>query len=125
MLARARVCVFPGRRTPLRRPPGPTALVLTLIVGIWAVVGGFFEIFSGFNAGETAGDRALYILTGLVLVAFGVVLFARPDVGAVTLALLFGLFSLIFGGSQIVRGIEVRRTGRRITHSDSVLQRAA
>jgi uncharacterized membrane protein HdeD (DUF308 family) len=102
--------------------PGPTALVLTLIVGIWAVVGGFFEIFSGFVAGETAGDRALYILTGLVSIVFGVVLFGRPDVGAVTLALLFGLFNLIFGISQIVRGIEVRRTGRT---RHSVVQEAA
>ena len=92
--------------------PVPTALVLTLIVGSWAVVGGFFEIFSGFTAGETAGTRALYFLTGLLSIVFGVVLFARPDVGVVTLALLFGLFSLAFGTSQIVRGIEVRKTGR-------------
>src|ERR1700761_7937674 len=28
--------------------PGPTALVLTLIVGIWAIVGGCFTVFAGF-----------------------------------------------------------------------------
>src|SRR6516165_7054491 len=33
--------------------PGPTALVLVLIVGIWAVVGGLFEFFAGFGHGET------------------------------------------------------------------------
>jgi uncharacterized membrane protein HdeD (DUF308 family) len=41
----------------------------------------------------------MFILTGLIWVAFGVVLFAHPDAGAVTLALLFGLFSLIAGAS--------------------------
>jgi uncharacterized membrane protein HdeD (DUF308 family) len=34
----------------------------------------------------------MFILGGLVSVAFGMVLFARPDIGALTLALLFGLF---------------------------------
>jgi uncharacterized membrane protein HdeD (DUF308 family) len=102
--------------------PGPTALVLVLIIGIWAFVGGFFEIFAAFQAGETAGTRALFILGGLVSILFGVVLFARPGVGAVTLALLFGLFSIIYGVSQIVMGIELRHTGKTL---HSVMEDAA
>jgi uncharacterized membrane protein HdeD (DUF308 family) len=64
--------------------PGATALALVLIVAIWAFTGGFFEIFAAFRAGETAGTRALFIVGGLVSVAFGVVLFSRPGVGAVS-----------------------------------------
>ena len=94
--------------------PAPTALVLVLIVGIWAFVGGVFEFFAGFASGESAGTRALFILGGLVSVAFGVVLFARPGIGAVTLALLFGLFSLFYGISQIVLGAQLRRTGNTL-----------
>src|ERR1700693_1804574 len=85
--------------------PGPTALVLVLIVGIWAFIGGFAEIFAGFGSGETAGTRQVFIPAGLVSVAFVIVLFARPGVGAVTLALLFGLFSLVYGISQVVMGV--------------------
>ena len=55
---------------------------------------------------------ALFILGGLISIAFGVVLFARPGVGAVTLALLFGLFNLILGIWLVVQGIELRRTGK-------------
>ncbi len=87
--------------------PAPTALVLVLVIGIWAVVGGIVEIVNGFGSGETAGTRAMYILTGLVAVAFGVLLFARCGVGAITLALLFGLFSLIYGVSRITLGIQL------------------
>jgi uncharacterized membrane protein HdeD (DUF308 family) len=47
---------------------------------------------------------------GLVSIAFGVVLFSRPGVGAITLALLYGLFSLTYGTSQIVMGVQGRRT---------------
>ena len=88
--------------------PAPTALVLVLIVGSWAVIAGLLEIAAAFGAGEPAGTRALFILGGLVSVAFGVVLFARPGVGALTLALLFGLFNLIYGAWALMQGIEVR-----------------
>src|SRR5690349_5162937 len=94
--------------------PGPTALVLTLIVGIWAIVGGCFTIFAGFGRGESAGTRAIFILTGLVWVAFGVVLCARPNVGAVSLALLFGLFNVIAGVTMITQGVEIGRTGKSL-----------
>ena len=50
------------------------------------------------------------------------VLFARPDIGAVTLALLFGLFSLISGVTLVTRGVEIRRTGKSL---HSVLPKAA
>ena len=105
--------------------PGPTALVLTLIVGIWAFVGGCFTIFAAFGQGETAGTRALFILTGLVWVAFGVVLFARPNVGAVTLALLFGLFSLFSGVTLITEGVEIRRSGKSLPGRPELAARPA
>jgi len=95
--------------------PKPTALVLVIVVAAWALVGGFFEIFAAFQSGETAGTRALFIIGGLVSILFGILLFARPGVGAVTLALLFGLFALIYGVSQITMGVELRRTGKTLT----------
>ena len=88
--------------------------MLVLVVGIWAFIGGIAEIVAGFGSGETAGTRAMFILAGLVSIAFGVVLFARPGIGAVTLALLFGLFSMIYGISQIVMGTELHRDGKTL-----------
>jgi uncharacterized membrane protein HdeD (DUF308 family) len=94
--------------------PGPTALVLVLVVGIWAVTAGIVEIAAAFQAGEQARTRAMYILGGLVTIAFGVVLCARPGIGAITLALLFGLFNLIYGTWALVQGIELRRTRKAV-----------
>ncbi len=91
--------------------PGPTALVLVLIVGVWAVIAGLVEFF---GSGEPAGTRVVFILGGLATVAFGVVLCARPGIGAVTLALLFGLFNLIAGIWMLVQGTELRRTGKTL-----------
>jgi uncharacterized membrane protein HdeD (DUF308 family) len=94
--------------------PGPTALVLVWIVAIWAFVAGFAEIAAAFASGETAGTRAMFTVTGLISIAFGVVLSARPDIGALTLALLFGLYSMIYGVSEIVLGVQLRQTGRTL-----------
>ena len=102
--------------------PGPTALVLVIVVAAWAVVGGFAELFAAFQSGETAGTRAFFILAGLVSIAFGVVIAARPNVGAVTLALLFGLYSIIYGVSLIVLGIQARSTGKTL---DSAMSHVA
>ena len=44
----------------------------------------------------------------------GVVLCARPGMGAISLALLFGFFNLVAGSGMLVRGAEVRRTHSRL-----------
>jgi uncharacterized membrane protein HdeD (DUF308 family) len=99
--------------------PGPTALVLVLIVGVWAITAGLVEFSAAFASGEPAGTRAVLILGGLVTIAFGVVLCARPGIGAITLALLFGLFNLIAGIWMLAQGVELRRTEKTLLPAHS------
>jgi len=61
----------------------------------------------------------MFILAGLATAVFGVVLCARPGIGAVTLAPLFGLFNLIYGTWMVVQGIELRRTGKTLHSAPS------
>jgi uncharacterized membrane protein HdeD (DUF308 family) len=82
--------------------PDVTALALTVLVGIWAVVTGVGELVMAFATGETAGERALFAFSGLVSIVFGVVLFARPDIGAVSLAQVLGFFAVIYAVSCFV-----------------------
>jgi uncharacterized membrane protein HdeD (DUF308 family) len=86
-------------------------LALTIWIGAWAVVTGFGEVAMAFASGETAGQRALFGLGGFLSVALGIVLFARPDVGAVSLAEVFGFFSLASGISSLVLVASAHRTG--------------
>jgi len=94
--------------------PGPTALVLVLLVGAWAVAAGVIEVYAGFRVNKSAGTRALFFVSGLISIAFGIVLFARPGMGAVTLALLIGLFSLVYGFSALFEGIDLRHTDHKV-----------
>ena len=97
--------------------PGATALVLTIFIGVWAVVAGVGEVALTFGSGETGGERALFALGGLVSIAFGIVLFARPDIGAISLAEVFGLFSLIYGTISLVLSARVKDSGEVISHT--------
>jgi uncharacterized membrane protein HdeD (DUF308 family) len=82
--------------------PAATALALSIFVGSWALVAGVFQLALTFRSGERAGERALWLFGGIVSIALGIVLFIRPDIGAVSLADLFGLYSIAFGVSALV-----------------------
>jgi uncharacterized membrane protein HdeD (DUF308 family) len=88
--------------------PGITALVLVIWVAAWAIATGVIEAVLAFRQGETAGERALWAITGLVSIALGVVLFIRPDIGAVSLATVFGLFSIFYGVSALILSFQAR-----------------
>jgi uncharacterized membrane protein HdeD (DUF308 family) len=89
--------------------PNITALVLVIWIAAWAIVTGVIEVVMAFRQGETAGERAMWSITGLLSIALGVVLFIRPDIGAVSLASVFGLFAMFFGVSSLVLSFQARK----------------
>lgn len=100
--------------------PDLTALALTICVAAWALVTGILEVILAFWQDESVGERAMWALGGLVSIALGVVLALRPDIGALSLATVFGLFSIIAGVSALVLSARARQmatlTGR-LAHS--------
>ena len=90
--------------------PGITALALTIWIGAWAVVSGIGEFAMAFASHEAPGQRAFLGFGGLLSVALGVALFARPDLGAVSLAEVFGLFSLALGVWSLVLAASAHHT---------------
>jgi uncharacterized membrane protein HdeD (DUF308 family) len=91
--------------------PGITALVLTIWIAAWAFVAGVIEVAMAFRRGEDVGERAMWALSGLVSIALGVVLAIRPDLGAISLATVFGLFSIVYGITTLVLSAQLRRVG--------------
>jgi uncharacterized membrane protein HdeD (DUF308 family) len=78
-------------------------------MALWAVVTGVIEVAMAFRQGEIAGERAMWAITGLVSVALGIVLFVRPDIGAVSLATVFGLFGILYWVSSLVLSFRARK----------------
>ncbi|UFR00098.1 HdeD family acid-resistance protein [Streptomyces sp. Go40/10] len=77
--------------------PGVTALALVTLVGAWAVITGISEIWAAVHFRREAHHEWLLFLAGAASVVAGVLLWARPDVGAITVAQIIGIYALISG----------------------------
>ena len=62
--------------------PGLTALVLLMFIAVWAIVVGALEIWGAIQLRKEIEGEWWLILSGLVSIAFGVLLIARPGTGA-------------------------------------------
>ena len=89
--------------------PSPTLHVLAIFIGAWIVVSGVFHLL-GALANRRAGDSwGLFLVFGLVEVAIGIVLLARP-IQTLGLAIaMAGLWAIVAGAFQIVVSFEIKR----------------
>jgi uncharacterized membrane protein HdeD (DUF308 family) len=89
--------------------PGLSALGLLYAVAAWAIATGSFEIALSFTL-PVSGQRSLLLgLGGLLSIAFGAIMFAKPGAGAIALLALVAAFALVSGVTQIVFAFELRR----------------
>lgn len=84
---------------------GISELALLYVIGIYAIGLGIVAIVGGFWLPLKGGDTALLVLTGLVSIMFGIVMFARPGAGALVALALISAFALVTGISQLVVAI--------------------
>jgi uncharacterized membrane protein HdeD (DUF308 family) len=94
--------------------PSISALALLYVIGAYAVALGILAIGGAFWLPIGGGDTALMILSGLVSILFGIVIFARPGAGALVTLALIAAFALINGITELVVAIG----GKRLVESD-------
>jgi uncharacterized membrane protein HdeD (DUF308 family) len=89
--------------------PDVTALALVVLAGAWAVATGVLEIVAAVRLRRAlTGEWALALLGALSVVA-GVVIFVRPDVGAVALSTVLGTYALVAGAVLLVAAWRLRK----------------
>jgi uncharacterized membrane protein HdeD (DUF308 family) len=83
--------------------PGPTAEVLTLIIGFYVIVAGVVEIAGSRTLSRLGtGGAGWLVAGGLLSIVAGVLLVVWPDIGAVTLAVVFGVYLAAYGAVLLV-----------------------
>ena len=92
--------------------PGITAVALVLLVAAWSLVTGVAEIVAAIRLRNYIRHEWLWIFSGLLSVAFGVLLFLLPAAGAVALAIWIGAYMLVFGALLIAFGLRLRKWGQ-------------
>jgi uncharacterized membrane protein HdeD (DUF308 family) len=83
--------------------PGETALILLFIVAAWAIVTGIMEIGAAFTIRSW-----LLGLAGFISVIFGILLYARPGAGLLSILWLLGIYAIVFGVLFIIHAFQLR-----------------
>jgi uncharacterized membrane protein HdeD (DUF308 family) len=95
--------------------PGVTALLVVLLIGLWAIITGIIAIVRSIADRAELRHAWLVGLGGIVSVLFGIAMFAWPGVGLFTLAYLVGIYAIVFGVIECALAFEMRTLPRRIT----------
>ncbi|MDA8371097.1 MAG: HdeD family acid-resistance protein [Nocardiopsaceae bacterium] len=91
---------------------GASLLLLTVVVGAWAVGRGVFQIITALRLRSDITGEWLYILTGALSVCFGLLIWFAPIAGPVNLAFILGVYTVLFGAALVALSLRVRRVGR-------------
>jgi uncharacterized membrane protein HdeD (DUF308 family) len=88
--------------------PGITALALVFFIAAWAVLTGIFEIVAAIRLRRLLTGEWLLMLSGVLSIAFGVLVFAFPAAGAVGIAWVLGAYALATGVILVSLGVGLR-----------------
>ncbi|WP_241485073.1 HdeD family acid-resistance protein [Nocardiopsis potens] len=89
--------------------PVATVVVLTVLIGAWAVITGIVEIIAAIRLRKEITGEWLYILSGVLSVCFGLLLWFWPLGGAVAIALIIGVYAVFFGIVLIFLSLRLRK----------------
>jgi len=96
--------------------PRLTALALVLWVAAWSLVTGVAEIVAAIRLRKQIEGEWLLVLSGILSVAFGILLFISPLVGAIAIAIWIGAYSLVFGALLVGLSLRLRSWASTQSH---------
>lgn len=94
--------------------PEIAGLTLTYIIAAWAIVVGIMEIITGIALRHEIESEWWLILTGILAIIFGVLVFQNVLAGVLTIAWVFAIFAIAAGILSIALSFTVRNFGKRI-----------
>jgi uncharacterized membrane protein HdeD (DUF308 family) len=93
--------------------PVVTGVALLMFIGVWAIATGVFEIIAAFRLRRAVAGEWMLALSGVLSVAFGLVLVFLPGVGALAVAWLIAAYALLFGVLMVGLAFQLRGFARR------------
>ena len=89
--------------------PGITAVVLLILIAIWALVTGSFEIGAAFRQSANVGNKWTHVVTGSISVVLGLILIVLSTIGVAEAVLLIGIYALVIGIWFIILALIMRK----------------
>jgi uncharacterized membrane protein HdeD (DUF308 family) len=94
--------------------PNITALVLLYLIAAWALITGILEIVAAIQFRRVITGEWAMILSGLLSILFGILLFVFPGAGAVSVIWVIGVYAIVFGISEIIFAFRLRSLRREL-----------
>lgn len=88
--------------------PGKTAFVLVVMIGVWAVMIGIFEIIGAIRLRREIDDEWWLVAAGILAVLFGLALLIAPGAGALALVWLIATYAILAGILMIAFSFRLR-----------------
>ena len=89
--------------------PNISALALLYVIGAYAVAFGIIAVYGAFRLPLDGSDTAVMVLSGLVSILFGIVIFAEPGAGALVVLGLIAAFALVTGITELIVAVGAKR----------------
>jgi uncharacterized membrane protein HdeD (DUF308 family) len=83
--------------------------VLLWFMASWAIVLGIFQIVGAIQLRKEIDNEWTLILSGVVSVLFGVILFVAPGAGALGLVWVIAAYAIIFGVLMVMAGLRLKK----------------
>ena len=91
---------------------GTTTLVLLMFIAVWAIIIGTLQIWGAIALRKVLQHEWLLILSGVLSIAFGVVLLAQPGTGALALVWTIAWYAIFFGCLYVALAFRLKQYKR-------------
>jgi uncharacterized membrane protein HdeD (DUF308 family) len=94
--------------------PGVTALALLFVIATWAILTGVIEVYAAIRLRRVIDNEWALVLSGVLSVAFGILLLAQPGAGVLTVVWLIGGYAIAFGIVMLVFAYRLREVSEHM-----------
>ena len=94
--------------------PALGGITLTYVIAAWAIVTGILTIISALRLREEIDNEWWLVLSGVLAIIFGILVFQNVLAGILTIGWVFGVFAIVVGILSIALAFRVRDFGTRI-----------
>jgi uncharacterized membrane protein HdeD (DUF308 family) len=88
--------------------PGLTAMALFYVIAFWAIVDGVIDLVVAFRAKSRDEHEWTFAVSGLLLIAFGVIVLGWPGIGVVAVLALIATAAILRGAMLLIAGVRLR-----------------
>lgn len=88
--------------------PGVTALVLLIIMGVWAILRGVFEIIAAIHLRKYLKHEWLLGIAGAISILFGAAIVSRPWLGALAIIWILASMAIAKGALLVLLSFRLR-----------------